>query len=272
MSQPKPPRHSRRASTAIALILLMGIGACSSDESGGESAGASPEEALTNGLDFQGQATPSVGPLPEGSASGLTVTTLPGAQPMEVTPGTTVTFQIPWQGGEIGGVNIGFGGSKHFKIPVPNAVGQSSGVVSVNASLAANVCANLSDTCHQIKCYEQVSLPDGSTVSKASAQQIVLNCTGGKGCDGGDAGSCGGHTTCLQYCSCVYGNLSAFEACDEALLACGEGCYEQHKDDPGAEEQCHCDTCAKQMDQCMQKLGCPPLGPDCLPHFTGCGG
>ena len=57
-------------------------------------------------------------------------------------------------------------------------------MITVPAKLGGSVCDGLANTCHQIKCYEQVTLPDGKTVSKAAAMQIVLNCTGGADCNG----------------------------------------------------------------------------------------
>jgi hypothetical protein len=261
----------RAARTWMLVALPMMLAACSSDEETAPASGSvSVAEAFTNALDFGGQASPTVGPLPDGTTGGPTVTPLPGTEPMTVQPGAGITFDIPWQGGEISGVNLGFGGSKHFHVAVPAAGGQTSGVIGIQASLASNVCADLGDTCHQIQCYEQVVFPDGSTVSKEAAMQIVLDCTGGVGCDGG--GSCGGHTQCTQYCSCVTSNQAAFDACDEALLDCDDGCYAQNMDDDAAYQQCTCDTCAPQMDACMQQLGCPALTPDCVDNFTACGG
>lgn len=258
----------------IGASALLGVVACGSGGGGGGSGGAGASgnaaDAFTNALDFGGQATPKVGPLPDGTAGGPTVTPLPGTEPLEVTPGMPLALQIPWQGGEIQGINVGFGGSKYFQIPVPDAAGQSSGMISVDAQLSANVCSNLADTCHQIQCYEQVVFPDGTTVSQAAAMQIVLDCTGGAGCN--QTNNCGGHTTCLQYCSCVTNNQAAFDACDQAQLDCADGCYASNPDDPAAEQQCICTSCATQMDACMQKLGCPALDAECRPKFTGCGG
>lgn len=255
--------------------LAVGVACCStwvacSSGGGGGTATADPAEALTKSLDFGGQATPTVGPLPGGSETGPKVTPLPGSTPMVLTPGLPATFAIPYQGGEIGGVNIGFGGSKYFAIPVPAAQGKTEGVVNVVAQVAPNVCSGLSDICHQITCYEQVVLPGGQVVSIASAMQIVLNCSGAD-CNGApptDAGAdtstdCG-HKTCTQYCDCVSGNKAAFDACDQAALKCSDSCLS----DPNY-AQCTCQKCAPPMIACIEKF-CPPISAECAPHFTGC--
>jgi hypothetical protein len=85
-------------------------------------------------------------------------------------------------------VNIGFGGSQYFNVPVPAAAGKQQGVVNIPANVASDVCTgfNLSNVCHQITCYEQVVTPSG-TYSKAQGMQLVLYCNGGNDCQGNPA-------------------------------------------------------------------------------------
>lgn len=178
-------------------VSLAVIASCSSSgKSGGGGTGntKSLEDAFTDALEIGVPNTPVVGPLPDGTSGGPQVTPLPGTAPLAASPSASLSFAIPWQGGAIQSINIGFGGSKYFSIPVPQAGSQSSGMITVPAKLGASVCDGLANTCHQIKCYEQVTLPDGKTVSKAAAMQIVLNCTGGSDCNGnpGDGGAGGG--------------------------------------------------------------------------------
>lgn len=252
-------------------VLAVSAGACLGSSSGGGGGGSSDAaEALTKGLDFGAQATVTEGSLPQGSSGGPGVTPPSGAQPLEIKPGEPATFMIPWQGGAISGVNIGFGGSAYFAVPAPSAQGKTQGTVAVTAQVSNSVCSNLSDICHQIQCYEQVVLPGGATVSVASAMQVVLNCSG-KDCNGnpadagsGDGGSCG-HPTCNQYCDCIGNNQGAFSACDQTAVACSNACY---KNDPNP-ELCVCNQCAPPMIACMEQF-CPPITAECAPHFTGC--
>lgn len=183
-----------RSITTLSALLLASQSAwwaaCSaSDASGLTSESLSAAEAVTVGLRFGAQVTRRKGELPEGEELSVSVPVSAGPA-MVLTPGKKLTLTIPWAGGEVGAVRFGFGGSAYFEAEV--AGGDSSGSVSFDGTLAADVCSRLQDTCHQISCYEQVVLPDGSTVSKATAMQLVLNCTQGEGCGTGAGTSSGG--------------------------------------------------------------------------------
>src|SRR5207237_579767 len=91
-----------------------------------------------------------------------------------IRPGSQLLLAVPWSGGAIGQMQIGFGGG--CKVRAPVAGGASSGVAMLPAQIDPSVCANLASICHQIKCYEQVVTPSG-VVSKAVARQMVLNCS-----------------------------------------------------------------------------------------------
>ena len=146
-------------------------------------------------------ATVTRSPLAEGDAGfvGPTVIVTPGSPPMEVrlTPtdggtasgSTSLNLAIPYQGGGVGSVNIGFGSgtappTSFFAVPTPSAAGVSSGLLSVPAQIPNNFCSGLAvqNVCHQIKCYEQVVTPAG-TFTKATALAMVINCTG-QDCNG----------------------------------------------------------------------------------------
>lgn len=240
-------RRTIRIFTIVTVPLVLSWSCLPEGSSGGESGkSGDPAEELTNALDFQGQATTTSGPMPEGTAGGPTVSPLPGAGPLPADPGAPIQFQIPWAGGPISGVNIGFGGSKFFKIPVAQG-GQSQGMVSITANLKSSVCANLADTCHQIQCYEQVTLPNGTTVSKAAAMQVVLNCTGGTDCN--DAGTGDG------------GSSEAGTCGDPAFpIACGTFCC------PSASPVCGTSVCCS-TDQQPCAAGCCPSGGTCPPSI-----
>lgn len=153
------------------------------------------------------------GPMGQGDAGfvGPTVVVTPGAPALEVkltasdagsaSGSSTVSLSIPWQGGGVGSVNIGFGSgtappTSFFSVPTPSAAGVSSGMISVMAQIQNNFCAGLSvqNVCHQIQCYEQVVTPAG-TFTKASALQMVINCTG-QDCNGNPVTPMDGGLTC----------------------------------------------------------------------------
>src|SRR6185295_11711630 len=101
--------------------------------------------------------------------------------PMTFKPGTSMQVVIPYTNGPIGGVNVAFGGgstppTSYNQVMLPPST-MPTGMAMVGVSLKGSVCDDLANVCHQIKCYEQVKTPDGMTVSKATAQQMVLDCT-----------------------------------------------------------------------------------------------
>lgn len=191
----------KRPSTGMfALAWCAAVVACGSGD---------PAEEFTNSLHFGVPAMKQSGSMPEGSSDGPQVVPL-GGGPMTVSPGTAGTLSVPWSGGAVQSINIGFGGGAYFQVPVPNAAGQSSGMIQVPVDFG-DFCANLGDVCHQIKCYEQVTTASG-TVSKAAAQDMVLNCTGGRDCNGDLVGTCTSAGACT--------NGGELQACADSQGAC----------------------------------------------------
>jgi hypothetical protein len=139
-------------------------------------------EALTDNIELGVPGTRVEDDLPEGVETGPQVGFMPDdSRPLTVRPGEPTSLQIPYSGGAITGVSVSFGGSSYFSIPVSTSA--PSGSVMVPVTVMGQVCSNLADVCHQIKCYEQVTTAAG-TVSKSAAMQMVLNCTGGRDCSG----------------------------------------------------------------------------------------
>ncbi len=138
----------------------------------------SPEEALTQGIEFGFPVTTKAGQLPPYDPKGPLALPPPGSPPMMVSPGDSIGITVHWTGGTATQVNVGFGGSRYFNLAVPGSSQTPSGQMTIPAKVSPDVCANLAAICHQIKCYEQAGNPFGVTAN----QQIVLNCTGGKDC------------------------------------------------------------------------------------------
>src|SRR5947209_4973356 len=65
--------------------------------------------ALTNDISYNTPVTLTNGPMPDGVTTGPQPITLTNG-PTMVTPGMSMTLAIPYSGGGIGAVNIGFGG------------------------------------------------------------------------------------------------------------------------------------------------------------------
>ena len=79
-------------------------------------------------------------------------------------------------------VNVKFGsGSSFVSVPVSGStITTSSGTLDVSFNVPTSICDNVADIQHQIKCYEQVTLADGSQVSSQTARDMILACgTGG---------------------------------------------------------------------------------------------
>jgi len=176
------------ATAGIAGAILVAVACSSSGGVGGTGKNGDPSEAFTDSLEFGAgvSVTPLDGDQPEGSdGTGVSVEPLPGSgEPLTVKPGEAFDLRVPWSGGNISALIVGFGGSKYFRVDVPQGSTSTGGIVNVPVTVKPSVCGSLANVCHQIQCYEQVALPDGTTVTKAMAQSMVLNCTGGKDCNG----------------------------------------------------------------------------------------
>ena len=98
-------------------------------------------------------------------------------------------------------VNIAFSGgnanlASGFTAIQTTVADINNGSFNGSFSVPADMCANLSDIQHQIRCYESVTLPDGTVVSTSQARNMVL------ACDGSTNGNicvqqCGANETCV---------------------------------------------------------------------------
>ncbi len=99
-----------------------------------------------------------------------------GVMPIN-TGGTTngqISFTAP--NGNVVGGGMRFGDSGPVNIvPVSGAQGQTSGTLSLPFSLSASTCDNLSQVCHDIKCYEFAVTADGK-ITQANIRDVALMC------------------------------------------------------------------------------------------------
>lgn len=260
MAQPNPRSIAAFASSAVVVL----IAACGSGDGSGSGSGASAADTFTRSLELGVPSTPVQGTLPAADPNGPAVIPLPGQTgPLTVRPGESFNLTIPWSGGPITSVNIGFGGAQYFTVPVPQAGTQTSGQAIVPARLAADVCANLGAICHQITCYEQAGTPFGQTAN----QQIVLNCTGGRDCSG-NLVSPPKQNPCTEL-GAIYDKNSA-PCCAELAVPCDEGVFGKRCNAafPSLSSQCQdayiaLTTCArKSTSNCQAKTNAVFVGCD----------
>ena len=102
----------------------------------------------------------------------------PAAPPLEVRPGDTITVNIPFSAPNMNvvGGGIRFGSSGPIAVvPVQGAQGTSSGTMQFDVEIPPDICNNLSQICHDIKCYEFAVTSVGA-VSAANIADIALAC------------------------------------------------------------------------------------------------
>jgi hypothetical protein len=136
----------------------------------------------------------------------------------EVYPGDSLSLSIGFNApnGNVIGGGIAFGDPDDIGIPgaiqvvpVPGAGGQTSGMMNITIDVPDDICSNLSQICHDIRCYEfavtsagQVSAADINDLALAcggceepSCQELLTSCENpGEECPGG----CGGGQQCVN--------------------------------------------------------------------------
>lgn len=170
-------------------IIFAGCSSKKDSPGGGSNDPEVVAQALVEALDFPGASVieGSLGEATDGV--GVQNLSLTDSKADDVTgpviePGGVLDVPLSWSGGTIGGANIDFGGGSYLHVPVDDTEGaQMTGTATLQGTLSDNVCDNLGHTCHQLVCNEQLFLPDGTSVTNAAVQQMVLDCTGGEGCD-----------------------------------------------------------------------------------------
>lgn len=123
---------------------------------------------------------------------------------MQVVGGQQVSVSIPFtsQNSNVTHAGMRFGTTGDIiMIPIPAANGNASGTLDFTFGIPADICNNLNDICHDIRCYEFAVTSDGSgnsfQVSSANINQLASACGG---CDepqcvalmGPDCGAAGG--------------------------------------------------------------------------------
>lgn len=252
------------AACLVTTACLLGS-ACSGSSgggSGGSGGGGDPSQHLSAGvlLPDEGTALDDPGTDPSVVVSGGN----PPASPAPAKPGDVIKVQIPFQApqGNVVGAGIRFGASGPIRvIQIPGAKGQTSGVLTFDMQIPSSICDDLSQVCHDIKCYE-FAVTEAGLVSAANLMPMALVCGG---CD---------EPSCKSLLSCPDGGGGGggcAEAC--AHLIEGAPCYQDGQ--AGCVSDCEanlaaCPTQMASMNQCV--LGAQPSCDGTSLVVPGCDG
>lgn len=165
---------------AIFLLSVTCIG-CSVYE-GGDTDSSSPSEGESSGAEddgpfsIPGDGAALLDPVVDPS---VVLDPVDSAAPVhEVYPGDVFTVSIPFsaQDNNVVGGGIRFGASGPIRVvPVPSALGQPDGTIQFDVTVPPDICNDLSQICHDIKCYE-FAVTDAGQVSAANIADLALAC------------------------------------------------------------------------------------------------
>jgi hypothetical protein len=95
-----------------------------------------------------------------------------------LSPGGTMSVQIPFNApnGNVVGAGIRFGANGPIRtVPIGGTQGQTSGTLQFDFQVTSDICNNLSDICHDIKCYE-FAVTSAGKVSQANINSVAMLC------------------------------------------------------------------------------------------------
>ncbi|GMV44591.1 MAG: hypothetical protein AMXMBFR64_63070 [Myxococcales bacterium] len=163
---------------------------------GGNASGAA--ESLANALAFQNEGAASIdGALP-GASDGAPALE-PGSDEGTIAPGGIGNVRIKVVDEDpndpVVATLVWFeGASTFFSLPVAGSTKDDDGTISNAFTVSQDVCDDLCNIVHQVKCYEAAQTTSG-LITKANLQTILLECTGSgdpANCAGGGGGGGGG--------------------------------------------------------------------------------
>lgn len=117
-------------------------------------------------------------------SSTITVDETTSTTTMQVVDNQTVNVQIPFNdpSGSVTHAGIAFGDPNGdvWMVPINGAQGNTSGILSFTMQLPPDICSNLSQICHDIKCYEFAVSKDVSgnsfQISRSNINQLASAC------------------------------------------------------------------------------------------------
>jgi hypothetical protein len=231
------PRHNvARAILSLASLSL--VFACDPGLSGAEA-----EAELSARIILPNEGETLDDPAEDDSVT-LDETASGGSHSMQA--GDSVTVRIPFSSSNanVVGAGIRFGDSGPVRtVMIDGASGQGSGTLEFDFQVPPDICDQLSDICHDIKCYE-FAVTDVGTVSRANINNLAMACGG---CD---------EPSCKELLDqCLVGQCQSGVACDDGtpIDSCVEvafggtpRCWYQRGD-----ERFLCDDC-NNLEPCAQ--------------------
>jgi hypothetical protein len=170
----------QRTGSISILVVALSAAACGQDAAPGSLVGN-----LNKSLTFPFTAKSKASPMPTGSATGPQVTPFDTSMPLELKPNSQVTIVVPWNGGIISYVDIGFSGSStplsYIELTLPPEYSGQTGGSLIILTQVGDVCQGLPRTCQEAHCTAQVVSPQGD-VSLPQTQRIITNCSGAASC------------------------------------------------------------------------------------------
>ncbi len=168
-------------STTLSLTTLIFITSCGGDSD----EDAEPDDANAylneNIILPPGSIRVSAGQVTE--TNEITITNTGSNAPIQVTGGQTMDVSIPFTstGPAVNAAAIRFGDTGDFII-IPVDGSSTSGTLDFSFGIPSDICNNLNDICHDIRCYEYAVVDDGSgsnfQVSRANINQLASACGG----------------------------------------------------------------------------------------------
>lgn len=113
----------------------------------------------------------------------ITINSSGSSGTMQVVGGQTMNVSIPFtsNGPAVNAAALRFGDTGDFII-IPINGSSTSGTLDFSFGIPADICNNLNDICHDIRCYEYAVVDDGSgsnfQVSRANINQLATACGG----------------------------------------------------------------------------------------------
>lgn len=101
-----------------------------------------------------------------------------GSGHAEAKPGGTLNVSLSFNAvnGNVVGGGIRFGNNGPVQaVSIPGAMGQGTGTLNFAVQIPPDICDDLSQICHDIKCYE-FAVTDAGMVSKANINAVALSC------------------------------------------------------------------------------------------------
>lgn len=158
----------------------------------------------------------------------------------EASPGGTLnvsfTFDAPNANVVGGGIRFGTTGPVTV-VEIPDAMGQTSGTINFAVEIPDSVCDDLSQICHDIKCYE-FAVTSAGKISKSNINDVALKCGN---CDEpsckGLLDSCNLSSGCDELCNeiCPQGGCPSLCAVECPKLC---ACTEDQTGSPGIVPSC----------------------------------